>query len=470
MNLGNGQDFICKTSYIIMNFEEMKYRKAIISLASEYRKEIVKKYGRYPSFDEMAIGNYSPPTQVLFMHSDFPEIELILLFHSKERKDLDFHFYGSRDYNEMMKTIEAGVLRDPMCTIVGKEKVELSLAYLINNSMQYDIITVPFKNSILSGRSEADTNYSVQLLYGTILNINLMELARKIAGQTYVAKYDQNLDNQVAQDVPILDGLGSHTDPPTWIDSHENKSFIDKVYRYPSWKSANIVYMDEDMGGCKALICKDGYIAIGTKDKEKALSAINTLLGSMMVILNTPFNMIRENDLGFATFSKQSAGLSGGKFWTSSRDYEAPVIINIDKVEEIFTLAGSVMKDQRLKTELSLVLEAKAHAKNGEWKQAILIGWLFLEDIYIDDMWTKLLSERQMNEKKKDRLDRLNIDIKLATLNLLDKIDHNEYEWLDKLRRVRNGIIHRGDMPDKRDVILCMEKIMKILKRDLGKD
>lgn len=322
-----------------MGSEDIKYRRAIVSLANEFRKEMASKYGRFPSLKELPIGNFSPPSQILFMHSNLPEIELILLFHLEEENDLDFHYYSSRNYKEMMETIEAGVLRDPWCKIVGSEKVGSSLANIISNSKQYNILTVPSKNSILLGRSEAETNFSVQLLYGTILGADSIELVKKIGGPAIIEEHAQDSDNQPSRDTTILDGFGAHADPPVWIDTHEERHFIDKVYRYPSWKSAKIIHIEQDFGGYIALICKDGYIAIGTKDKEEALSAINTLLGSMMVILGIPFNTVRENDVGSATFSMTSSSLSGGKFWAHSEDYDTPITIDADKVKEFLVVS-----------------------------------------------------------------------------------------------------------------------------------
>ena len=453
-----------------MNLVEMKYRTALISLASEYRKGVIKKYGRFPSFDEYSIGNFSPSTQILFMHSDFPEIELILLFHLRERKDLEFRFYSSRDYNEMLITI-ASVLNDPLCTIVGERQVEMSLADLVRGSMQYNIITVPSKNSILMGkRAPSGANYSVQLLYGTILKIDPIELARKLVIQTAIKEPTRDLQQQIPQEVPILNGLGTHTDPPVWIDTAEKKPFIEKVYGYIPWKSSSIEYKVDCLGGHKALICKDGYIAIDTKDKEKALTAINTLLGSMMVLLDITFNVTRENDLGTAVFGSHSAGLSGGRFWTHfSLDSVAPVVIQRDQIKEIFALGVSVMEDPKLQTQLTLALEAKAHEKNGEWKQAILMGWLFLEDIYIADIWARQLPQVQMNIERKSKLNRYDIDTKVEILNILGIIDDDEYKLIRKLKKARNKAIHDGEIPKREDVTACLDKILKILRSNLGK-
>lgn len=453
----------------MMNVNELKYKETFLTLIKKYREEVGQKYGKFPSFKETPIGNLSPPTQIIFFHSDFPEIELIILFHLQERDDLEFHFYESKNYKEWLRTIESDVLKNPLCKIIGEEEIEMSLANLIRNSMQYNIISVPCKNCFLTGRSESSgANYSVQLLYGTIVNANITELAKKLVIQTPISGTVLDLQQQISNEPPILDGLGSHSDPPVWIDSADQKQFIEKVYGYPPWKSSEIEYIG-NLAGYKALICKDGYIAVNTKDKEKALSVMNTLLGSMMVLLNTAFNVARENDLGTAVFSNHSAGLSGGRFWThSSTDSVAPVVIKRDQIKEIFSLAESVMKSPKLKTELRLALEFKAHERNSEWIQAILIGWLFLEDIYIARIWEKVL-QRIQNSDRKSKLIGYDIDKKLEILNILGMIDDDEYKLIMRLKRVRNEAIHEGKIPDKANVTDMLDKILSILRDDLRK-
>lgn len=451
-----------------MDLEEIKYKTTFLTLIREYRRGVVKKYGRFPSFEEYSIGNLSPPTQIVFFHSVFPEIEVILLFHLQERKDLEFHFYRSRDHNDMFKIIENSLLNNPIIVTLGREVVEKSLADILKNSMFYNIITVPFKNSFLNGSSNPSYGeFSVQLFFGSILKVNQIELVRKLVSETTIRGPDLEISNAISQNVPILKGLGTHSDPPIWIDIPGKKPFRELVYEYPN--SSKIEYNVNDLGGCKALICKDGYIAIGTEDRERAMIAINALLGSAMVLLDKSFNVVRDNDIGSAEFTDHSAGLSGGKFWThSSMDSVPPILIHNDKVKEIFKLAATVMNNPKLQTELILALEARAHEKNGELKQAILIGWLFLEDVYVADLWSKLMQSIPTNSDRKDRLNGYDVATKLEILNISGKIQDNEFRSIGILRKSRNETIHKGNNPQKRDVKSCLELVFDVLRKDLG--
>jgi len=451
-----------------MKEDAEKYNSIFVGIVKLYRNKLMTEHGKSPSFGENITGIINYPWQFIFVHSDFPEIELIITFHIKKRPDLEFRFYESHNYQEMFKIIENGVLMDPLSKSVRLDHLEEGIASIIRDSRQYTILEVPSKNSILLGRSYPDDQFSIHLVYGSILNMSVAEIASRLVKETPLEDYDKEIPHEDPTKTIILKGLGSCTDPPIWIDTPGKKPFIEKVYGTLPWKASKIEFKVDDIGGMSSLICKNGFIAIGTQDTFKALTTLNTIIGAMMVVLDKPFNVIRENDLGSAEFKNGSSSISGGRFYTGHSIYSpTPLIVQKDKIQEIFKLASAVAKNPKLQTELILALETGAYVKNSEWKQAILMGWLFLEDIYIADIWSRLMLSKQMTDERISKLNRYDIDIKLEFLNISGKIDDNEYKFIRKLKGARNKTIHEGKIPDKSDVIACLGKILNILRTDL---
>ncbi|MEM1599790.1 MAG: hypothetical protein QXW51_03100, partial [Sulfolobaceae archaeon] len=225
------------------------------------------------------------------------------------------------------------------------------------------------------------------------------------------------------------------------------------------------------------VITRDGYIAIGEKDKTKAQELINEIM-SVMLLRGFDVHAVREIDLGRATFTERGAveiswnPLRTPPFYAERFFPTAPTInrtADEEKIKNTLRLAELLTTDDRIKTLLSLYLETHTYFENMEFKQALMMGWIILEEYYIKDLWSSRISKATTDKKRLSKLGSWNIDHQIEALNLSGELSKEEYNLLMEIKEARNKVVHEGKSPPKEIVEKCKELAFKAVKKAVKK-
>lgn len=421
------------------------------SLITNYREglsEIILKEHISP---RKTFHDLSAPCQIVVLHSELPAIDCILITHFKDEPDRDVHIYETKSYMELFTVIEETLLNDPLCLKCGRSDVEATLANILNYARQYNILTVPVLNGILSETPvSGSSNASVLFLGGCILNIDTKTIATDFVQRDKLLLTARRTSVATDSDL-MLDGLGGYLYPPIWIGSSDEQPFIQKTFGYLSWQSS-IVEFKTEYNGMAFFISRDGFLSVATKDRRTALSLFNTFGACLLVLSKTPVETFRENDIGDATFGAGGiiSRFGGRNMMLPYEFWRKPSYVKREAISQAVMLATQTVKNPAVQSALTLWLEAHTNVQNSEWKQTLLISWIIVEEIYLADMWSRLIEAKLKTGKQRRRkLEHYNPDLKLEVLNLCGALSNDRFQSLMEFKTVRNGIIHKGKEPEK---------------------
>ena len=123
------------------------------------------------------------------------------------------------------------------------------------------------------------------------------------------------------------------------------------------------------------------------------------------------------------------------------------------------------------KNDLIFILEAFTFFENTEFKQSYIMSWAVIEN-FIETKWDEFIQEKKIESDRKNKLKNpssWSTDYILEALNFAGKIKDREYELLMKLKKKRNGIIHKGVNVSKKEAKECLDLAFLFLtmKEDL---
>jgi hypothetical protein len=120
--------------------------------------------------------------------------------------------------------------------------------------------------------------------------------------------------------------------------------------------------------------------------------------------------------------------------------------LDVQKFLDIVAFAQRITGDPTAANSLLLFLEATTHLANAEYSQSYMMAWTILETS-IAALWRQVLTEKGIKGKRLDKLlqpDRWSADDIIESLSLANALTTEEYEELIRLKRARNGMLHRG--------------------------
>ena len=233
--------------------------------------------------------------------------------------------------------------------------------------------------------------------------------------------------------------------------------------------------------GVPLIVTRDGYIAIGVEDKAKALAFLNEITAVLLITRKIPVFMIRELDLGEAEIAERGfkkswypLSIRSKLFNMLEKRYDPELLvkerrtIKEEDVDKTIRWAELLTTDERLKTLLLLTLETLTHGANDEYKQALILGWVILEEFYVNELWRTHVLSKVGNDRKR-KLRRWTVDSKLEALNIAGAVSNDMYANLRKLKSERNDIVHRGKEPSSDSVNLCLELIQRVVTDYMSK-
>jgi len=216
-------------------------------------------------------------------------------------------------------------------------------------------------------------------------------------------------------------------------------------------------------------VTRGGYIALGEKEKSKALEFLNEIMSTLLV-LDTAVHVIRENDLDEVTFTEHGHRVHGST--TSLRSllvtHTGATIIPKEKMIKAIKWAETLTLDVRLKTLLLLSLEFHTHLANSEYKQALVMGWVILEDFHIKDTWASEIAKVTSDQDRISKLGSWDIDRKLEALNISHVLTNDQYDLLMRIKDARNKTVHEGKEPAREIVEECSRLVSDVTQKRVG--
>jgi len=467
-----------------------KLRNWLIELISHFREELEKLPFDKQKIASLSLEDLSEVCQLLVIWAKDPEFQIIIITHSNSLEDKLIEIYGPVDNNNLVGLIEYDVLKSPIIEVIGREKVENALIYNLRMILYHlnPLISIP-KPAILNKHRISDSPYAVSwIVVGNLLHLNSKGFA-KILIDNIKSSLESTPSQQSSQAGKlILEGFGTYVYPPIWIgEIPKPRFFREKVFGMPLWISATEKIIVETYKNRPVVITRDGFIAIGEKDKWKALELLNELM-SVLLLRGIPCNVIREVDLEETKITETSlerawSPLSGrallpqrlfidyfSSFPSYSTLYSASLPLKSIKevdMRKIVKLAELLTIDDRMKTLLLLYLEAFTYFLNTEYKQSLIMGWIIIEDYYVKDLWMEHIS-KITDEKRMSKLASWTVDARLEALNISHVLTDEEYLLLMEIKNVRNEVVHEGKLPKKEIVERCLNLVSKIVQKYIG--
>ncbi|MEM0327964.1 MAG: hypothetical protein QXN53_05285 [Thermoproteota archaeon] len=450
-------------------------QKWIENLIFRFRAEMEKLTPEERMAASQTLNDLSEPCQFMIIWAKEPEFQIVIISRLTQIEDKHVKIYGPIENSRLIEHIENEVLKSPIVKLIGNEKVEDALIQELRWIQSLYNPIYPQKPGVDGQMSILSDVYAASwLIIGNLLNLDVQELVNKFIQNIKLAAKPSPPPSLPPS--PILEGFGTYIYPPIWIgEMPKPKSFGEKItgrhlLTYPIEKVITDTYKNRPI-----IITRDGYIAIGEKDRLKAQELINEIV-STLLLRGLHVQVIREIDLGEARFTESESSFTWNPFSLRMLSLHAERFllsisrtpISEEKLRKTLKIAEILTADDRIKTLLLLYLEAFTYFTNTEYKQTLMIGWIILEDFYIKDLWASQISKVTSDKNRTSKLWSWNVDQRLEALNLSNEISNDEYNLLMKIKDARNEVVHEGKFPEKEIVEKCIELASKVVQRYVG--
>ena len=455
--------------------KKMGVEEYLATLMDKFRERLMELSDEERSATSRGLCDFTTPCQSLVIWARDPEFQIVLFSHLQSFEDKLVKVYGPIENNKLVSEIEKKILNDNLVKAIGREHVENALIYVLRSIRNHfaPLSTWPKRGSI-SLKHRISNSAFLWVVVGNIVNVDMNEvLSRCIQDIKSISKPKQPAR---IQERVLLKGYGTYIYPPVWIGEIPKPSFSERLRGPFLWRYSNERVITTTFKDAPLIVTRDGYIAIGVEDKRKALTYLNEIMATLLVIRRIPVFIIRELDLGETEitehgFTKSWYPLSiRSKLYSPLEERYSPEvlakerrIIKEEDVAKIIRWSELITTDERLKTLLLLTLETFTHVFNSEYKQALILGWVVLEEFYINELWKEHVLNK-VDKNRKGKLRRWTADSKIEALSIAGIMPSNVYENLRKLKNERNNVVHRGREPSSVSVKLCLELIHKVVK------
>ncbi|RLG16413.1 hypothetical protein DRN63_04215 [Nanoarchaeota archaeon] len=454
----------------------------ILGLIMEFRRQFEKLSPEERDAAPRTLFDLSKPCQALVIWAKDPEFQIVLLTHSTKLEDKLVEVYGPIENIHLINYIEDTVLKSSrIAGSINRKKLEDFIAHMLRRVQRlFDPLRGPLSTRIAGASRLNITPYTVGwIVTGGLQNLDKERVARDFIKDIRSSAKKPQLPTPPEKEKILLKGFGVYVYPPIWVGKEPKPtSFRERVWGTSFWihareKALVGIYKDRPL-----IITRDGYIAIGERTKAKARELLNEIM-STLLLCGVNVNTVREIDLGEATFKEGGAEFSWNPISSRAWLYYPetsfiPIfpkrrVITQDKIKNLARLAEILTSDDEIKTILLLLLEAHTYFANTEYKQALLMGWIILEEFYVKDLWLSHISKITSDKDRYSKLARWTVDQRLEALNIAQILTNEEYNLLMKIKNARNNIVHRGETPSKEIVEECLKLAISVARSYIGK-
>ncbi len=255
----------------------------ITGLISHFREEMAKLTLEEQMAASRTLDDLSKPCQFVVIWAEEPEFQIVLITHLTQFEDKRIEIYGPIENSKLIEYIENEVLKSPIIEFLGKEHVENFLVGALRNIQSFynPLYGVPKPFIGNKMRISSDIYAVGWLVIGNLSNLDLKNMVDKAIQEI---KSDAKPQPPIPPPIPILEGFGTYIYPPLWIgEIPRPKSFREKISGRPLWSFSWERAITDTYKNRPIIITRDGYIAIGEKDRVKAQELINEIISTMLL-------------------------------------------------------------------------------------------------------------------------------------------------------------------------------------------
>ena len=481
-----------------------------------------KNYEKLSEFEKTGIDNsmnFLEPCQIEIFGIKNPELQLIVQSNFPDRKDMEVIIHGPFEGKEFYEKVEPLLAEEKwqkkpdnesdeddfeISEVFGDPEETLSeiLAKQLYQMLAYAkfLLFYPHDVGDIGEGSQIDKNMWAGIHVG---NIVAADYEKKIEQMmTQIKSGAKSLEemrsqapklimNQLNLKEPFRSsaiqvqkkggyGFGVHIFPPVIVGTRKKPTIRQLLEGVQTDTTIFDKALDIEINDKVVIVHKDGYVFVESDKKEEALKILNLIMALGTIFL-TPMFAVREQDVSTAGYGENRSVSS--KQWNPqtirSQLHEHSSMfdfsLNHDRFEitkeQITNLIHDVfeiMEDGDLANDLKIFIEAFTYNRSTEYAQSFVMSWSIIERYY-SSMWEKILNEKQFDKKRLDKLlNQWSIDYVLESLNIIEKINNEDYKLLMELKKKRNGFYHGKDKQiSKEDAGKCLNLVRKIISKKL---
>ena len=233
------------------------------------------------------------------------------------------------------------------------------------------------------------------------------------------------------------------------------------------------------IGGMKIAVSKGGLLGVQTDDPETAEKILNVIM-AVSLICGLPTSFVQKPEVAHIYFESEfkmrasewmMSSLRMQAFdslvspWMNHRGVDKEQI-SLDDLERIVGHCERVWSMPKNHRFLELVLSAHTFLSDDIYWQSFLSSWTVIE-LHIHGLWKNKLKKSDATERIICNLNRLNTNNILEVLYVDELVTKSDYQNWNKMRMLRNNVIHRGRTITKEQANECYKIARAIVKRKM---
>jgi len=273
-------------------------------------------------------------------------------------------------------------------------------------------------------------------------------------------------------------GFGTYIYPHVWVGSRPVRSFREQIMNQMRdgpelpFRPLEAVFTRR-ISNIYVAVTNDGFVAIGIKNRYKALQALNTFM-VLLTLEGVPAFSVRDSELGELTIDKGGIGQSNmpimlprmqpldPSFTRQNWQQELMPVIEIEKVKMLWNTTLNIMKDENASTLIGIFGATYTHFQTSEYGQAILLAWIFVEK-WANTLWSQWEKDELLIYPGKGRR-KYNIFGVIPILEKTGHIDKALAAEINQLLNLRNMVLHRFTQVTKEQAELALLTVLRLLR------
>ena len=455
----------------------------------DFIEEFRQRYNKFPESARSFvwnIDNFNSPCQIIsFVVHANKDLTYLWVRKDPEIQDLDVKCYGRINPQNFLETAEL-ILSDKLLyakMVENKENtwphesygayLENHLVFLSKFILKQDLIGIEFPiDHVVGTKFSTPMNGFFWMIYDDIKKINPERILKEIfEGALAREKTDQNapkrMESSKTNKEELVFGNSTYFYPPIWVGekpAFDFKSKVNGLFIFPiptyvmEYKNYTLIFNQK------------GRFFLGINDRGKCIRYMNEIIGTA-ILQGYNIDIVTDLDIGESTVTKdkgetrsQTYSRSIARYWQFEQEMnpitEEMIASYIQIKEEDLRNIVRFAESASMNTETSDYIVFFAHASNyvrdGKYKESFLFDWFVIER-YLLNKWDLYIGVNSLEENKKKNLKYWDINNVIEVLYLTGKIDQKIYQGISTLKKIRNGLYHKGTEVSKKDAIKCHE-------------
>jgi bacterioferritin-associated ferredoxin len=215
------------------------------------------------------------------------------------------------------------------------------------------------------------------------------------------------------------------------------------------------------------VVFSSGLLVVNVPHKDVALKVLNGALASADYS-GIPCFPTTEWDMGSVELSETGTIVSSsGRAYPSRRGGTQRV--GESALNEWLEFLRKTRIDEELLDQMQLRHGAEVYYDSGEYLAAFTLAWMVVER-EIQRIWGATIDAKGIPPKRKLKLVReneFNANQLVEVCQLLGKVNEQLYSEIQKLRRIRNDVVHRAVVPTQEQCGRCIATATTLLRERL---